>query len=117
MKGNTHMKFDVVRAWKDESYRQNLSEEEMNLLPANPAGELAESELTSVAGGGGWAGPGGLGGAAASSSSSASQAWRIIHIHSFSGSICDTAYFSVANATNTTTNILTSLLHLCVNSD
>ncbi len=32
------MKFDVVRAWKDENYRQSLSEEQRRLLPANPAG-------------------------------------------------------------------------------
>ncbi|WP_322480686.1 mersacidin/lichenicidin family type 2 lantibiotic, partial [Thermogemmatispora sp.] len=27
----THMKFDIVRAWKDEAYRQSLSEEELSL--------------------------------------------------------------------------------------
>lgn len=34
------MKFDIVRAWKDENYRQSLSEEQRSLLPANPAGEV-----------------------------------------------------------------------------
>ena len=35
------MKFDLVRSWKDESYRQQFSAEEM---PANPAGELELSD-------------------------------------------------------------------------
>ena len=55
------MKFEITRAWKDEAYRQSLSLEERNMLPANPAGEveLAESDLASVYGGG--FGPGGFG--------------------------------------------------------
>jgi mersacidin/lichenicidin family type 2 lantibiotic len=46
------MKFDIVRAWKDESYRQQLSSEEQALLPANPAGELelSDAELQAVHG-------------------------------------------------------------------
>lgn len=31
---------DVVRAWKDESYFRELTEEEQASIPANPAGEL-----------------------------------------------------------------------------
>jgi len=52
------MKLDVVRAWKDESYRQSLSEEQIGQMPANPAGEieLTEMELLSIYGDGG-AGP------------------------------------------------------------
>src|ERR1700722_13744908 len=48
------MKFDVVRAWKDEAYRQSLSEEQLSALPANPAGELelTDDDLASVYGGG-----------------------------------------------------------------
>lgn len=42
------MKFDLVRVWKDEAYRQSLSGEQ---LPANPAGELAEAQLDVVYGG------------------------------------------------------------------
>ena len=44
---------NVIRAWKDEAYRQSLSEAERAQLPANPAGliELSELELGSVAGG------------------------------------------------------------------
>jgi len=47
------MKFDITRAWKDEAYRQTLSEEELGLLPANPAGELelSDTDLETVAGG------------------------------------------------------------------
>jgi mersacidin/lichenicidin family type 2 lantibiotic len=37
------MKLDIVRAWKDEAYRQSLSEDMLDELPTNPAGEL---ELT-----------------------------------------------------------------------
>jgi len=47
------MKFDITRAWKDETYRQTFSEEERTLLPANPAGELElnEQDLVETAGG------------------------------------------------------------------
>ena len=47
------MKIDIVRAWKDEAYRQQLSSEEQALLPANPAGELelSDAELLAVHGG------------------------------------------------------------------
>jgi len=47
------MKFDIARAWKDEAYRQTLTTEELNLLPANPAGtlELTDADLETVAGG------------------------------------------------------------------
>ncbi len=49
------MKLDIVRAWKDESYRASLSEEQLALLPANPIGEveLSDSDLAGVYGGGG----------------------------------------------------------------
>jgi len=43
---------DIVRAWKDEAYRQNLSVEEQGVLPANPVGEidLTDEELEAVYG-------------------------------------------------------------------
>ena len=46
------MKLDIVRAWKDEAYRQQLSSEEQAMLPANPAGslELSDAELETVNG-------------------------------------------------------------------
>lgn len=44
---------DIFRAWKDSSYRESLSEEELAQLPANPAGEseLSEADLKEIAGG------------------------------------------------------------------
>jgi mersacidin/lichenicidin family type 2 lantibiotic len=49
------MKLDIIRAWKDESYRQSLSTEQINALPVNPAGELTDADLETVCGGW-WAG-------------------------------------------------------------
>lgn len=56
------MKFDIVRAWKDEAYRDTLSEEQLNTLPANPAGEVSDADLELASGswGSAW-GPGGFG--------------------------------------------------------
>jgi mersacidin/lichenicidin family type 2 lantibiotic len=50
------MKLDIVRAWKDEAYRESLSQEQKALLPANPAGELemSDAELAAVVGAGGY---------------------------------------------------------------
>jgi mersacidin/lichenicidin family type 2 lantibiotic len=50
---DTHMTIDMIRAWKDDAYREALSERERSLLPENPAGaiELTEHELSSVDGG------------------------------------------------------------------
>lgn len=44
---------DIIRAWKDEDYRQSLSLEEQAQLPKNPAGliELTDMDLANVAGG------------------------------------------------------------------
>jgi mersacidin/lichenicidin family type 2 lantibiotic len=44
---------NVIRAWKDESYRLSLSEAERALLPENPAGlvDIKEDELDQVNGG------------------------------------------------------------------
>jgi mersacidin/lichenicidin family type 2 lantibiotic len=43
---------NIIRAWKDEAYRQSLSAEEQAILPANPAGEieLTEAELEAISG-------------------------------------------------------------------
>jgi mersacidin/lichenicidin family type 2 lantibiotic len=51
---------NVIRAWKDEEYRNSLSAEERAALPENPAGlvELTEAELRAN----GAFGPGGFGG-------------------------------------------------------
>jgi mersacidin/lichenicidin family type 2 lantibiotic len=50
------MNFDITRAWKDQTYRENLSEEQRTSLPANPAGEieLSEADLAAVYGADGW---------------------------------------------------------------
>lgn len=44
---------DITRAWKDEAYRQSLSQDELAALPANPVGEieLTDSDLEAVYGG------------------------------------------------------------------
>jgi mersacidin/lichenicidin family type 2 lantibiotic len=85
------MKFDIVRAWKDESYRQSLSEEELKALPPCPAGELSDLELTAIAGGGGQdyynESNYGVGGAS-------SSAARSDHAHSWVVAICDLNVFS-----------------------
>ncbi|GAB4239065.1 MAG: hypothetical protein Kow0049_26190 [Stanieria sp.] len=43
---------DIIRAWKDDEYRNSLSEEERSQLPENPAGiiELSDEEMENVAG-------------------------------------------------------------------
>jgi mersacidin/lichenicidin family type 2 lantibiotic len=47
---------NIIRAWKDEAYRNSLSEAERAALPENPAGilELADTELADVNGGFPW---------------------------------------------------------------
>jgi mersacidin/lichenicidin family type 2 lantibiotic len=44
---------DIIRAWKDEEYRNSLSEEQRSQLPENPAGmiELSDEDMGSVVGG------------------------------------------------------------------
>jgi mersacidin/lichenicidin family type 2 lantibiotic len=44
---------DIIRAWKDEGYRNSLSEAERAALPPHPAGlmTLTDEELGAVAGG------------------------------------------------------------------
>jgi mersacidin/lichenicidin family type 2 lantibiotic len=43
----------IIRAWKDQEFRNSLSEKERALLPENPVGlvELTNSELGNVSGG------------------------------------------------------------------
>lgn len=49
-------KIDVIRAWKDPSYRSSLSQDQLGALPASPAGpmELSDEDLEMVAGGDTW---------------------------------------------------------------
>ncbi|MBS9394247.1 MAG: mersacidin/lichenicidin family type 2 lantibiotic [Dolichospermum sp. LBC05a] len=44
---------DIIRAWKDEEFRNSLSAEQQEQLPANPAGlvELNDEDMSSVSGG------------------------------------------------------------------
>jgi mersacidin/lichenicidin family type 2 lantibiotic len=51
-----NLDIDIVRAWKDEEYRNSLSEEQRSQLPENPAGmiELSDEDMGSVVGGGSW---------------------------------------------------------------
>lgn len=48
-----HKKIDVVRAWRDEEYRNSLTPEELATLPESPAGiaTVDETALRSVMGG------------------------------------------------------------------
>jgi mersacidin/lichenicidin family type 2 lantibiotic len=43
---------NIIRAWKDESFRYGLGEAERSLLPSHPAGlvELTDDVLSSVGG-------------------------------------------------------------------
>lgn len=43
---------DIIRAWKDQDYRDSLSEAERAALPEHPAGaaELTDADLAGVAG-------------------------------------------------------------------
>jgi mersacidin/lichenicidin family type 2 lantibiotic len=42
----------IIRAWKDESFRSSLSETELSALPEHPAGliELSDTDINTVAG-------------------------------------------------------------------
>ena len=45
-------RLDIIRAWKDEAYRNGLSAAQKAMLPANPAGmvELTDAEAATVDG-------------------------------------------------------------------
>ncbi|WP_427156939.1 mersacidin/lichenicidin family type 2 lantibiotic [Aliinostoc sp. HNIBRCY26] len=45
--------FDIICAWKDEEYRNSLSDEQRSQLPENPAGmiELTNELTQTIAGG------------------------------------------------------------------
>lgn len=95
------MKLDIVRAWKDEDYRQSLSDEQLNDLPANPVGELADADLNSASGGFVWTGLGSWGGG------------EIVNgqFHSFALS-CKNEVFSVNVITGT--HILDPITIICI---
>src|ERR1700739_2361714 len=82
------MKFDEVRAWKDEAYREILSDEQI----AHPSGALADEDLAEVFGGDG---PydGNDAAAAASSSCTSNNALTSRRCHSWA-LLCDINLFS-----------------------
>src|SRR4051812_46544261 len=100
------MKFDISRAWKDKSYRQTLSQEDLDFLPNSPVGdvEMNDSELGIVFGGGGYGNgsggggsagyPGGGGGYGSGCNSMVSEA-RTEHNESFAV-ICEINIYSVS---------------------
>lgn len=108
------MKFNIVRAWKDEAYRQTLSEEQLSALPANPAGELelTSADLETVYGGGGPAGIAGfpnLPGVPRSDYALAGQ-----YLHSFA-LFCNDAEFSITVVKSV--NVASPITVICINSD
>ncbi len=44
-------KVDIIKAWKDEAYRNTLSADQISQLPVNPAGILSEEAQNFVSGG------------------------------------------------------------------
>lgn len=52
VKEDAMKKIDVVRAWRDEEYRNSLTEEERASLPENPAGMAVvdDGSLRSISG-------------------------------------------------------------------
>ncbi|HEY0753110.1 MAG TPA: mersacidin/lichenicidin family type 2 lantibiotic [Ktedonobacteraceae bacterium] len=125
------MKFDIVRAWKDEVYRQSLNKKQRNKLPVNPAGELTEAEMERVVGGdGGGGGAGGIQPAAPityhhtsyrrhTSVATASSASSASHMHSHSV-LCDINVFSLsipALALPHLLDILSGEKQVCANVD
>ena len=54
LKGGTLMdNLEIIRNWKDEDFRKNLTPEQYAKLPKNPSGEveLSEADLNDVEGG------------------------------------------------------------------
>lgn len=129
------MKLNIVRAWKDEVYRQSLSNEQIGMLPANPAGEveLTDTSLQFIYGTGGGFGAGGGGGvapsvthgvfhshevgnigvgAAGSSSSRASEFQESFHSLAFR---CNETAFSITATSGF--NILSPVNAFCINDE
>lgn len=112
------MKLDIVRAWKDEAYRQGLNEEQLSTLPANPAGELelTDSQLTSVTGGSGGGYGGGITQPSVCPRSSVSKSCCPVTVtHTSSASVTDEQFHSYAlvcdvNVFSVQVNVLSNLL-------
>ena len=126
------MKLDIVRAWKDENYRQALSEEQRNALPVNPAGDLTDAELDLVYGGGGGGGAPIAPAVTTSPSvgavpvihrrrvavgvSTSASSFNEEHVHSF-GLLCDVSIFSVNLLTIPVIPIVSPTTQCCENCD
>src|ERR1700730_17210269 len=97
------MNTDIVRAWKDEIYRQDLSEEQLLSLPTNPAGELdlTDANLQSVSGG---FGGGGFGG----------EGFGGGFFHTTGAFVCENIVFSVNNVKNVVHTPI-RITNICVN--
>lgn len=118
------MKLDIVRAWKDEQYRQALSTDQLRALPANPVGELTDAEMEMVYGGGGGGAGGGGGGGPVTPATpvihhgphwhqshhvvgvTTSSATSSTHCHSWAVVICDLNIFSNDIAAAALQNVL-----------
>jgi len=98
------MKFDEVRAWKDETYRQSLNEEQI----AHPAGMLDDEDLAAVLGGDSPYDGDMSSAAAASSSNTNNNALASKRCHSW-GITCDINIFS---AKVSVLEILSSLIDI-----
>ncbi len=125
------MKFDIVRAWKDEVYRQSLSKKQRNRLPANPVGELTEAEMERVVGGDGGGG-GGMQPAAptvihhhtsfhrSTTVATGTAANSVSHTHSYSV-LCDINVFSLERIKviniDDLFNIANVSKQVCINGD
>lgn len=111
------MKFDIARAWKDENYRQSLDEEQLSMLPANPAGELTDEDLAAVAGGfgpgfgPGFAGWGGFGAVAPVAVAPVGVGFTRVRNESLAV-ICEINIFSLSVISNIA--ILGSVTQVCV---
>lgn len=98
MKGNIEMQYDIVRAWKDEEYRQGLSQEQQELLPESPAGivELGDDALDTVSGGCGLR--------------------RIRGVRDVDGTNTESYYGNISFNGTSTTGILSSVANVCAYS-
>jgi len=100
--------YDLVRAWKEESYRQALSDEQLHALPANPAGplELDGPALAAICGGQPAASP---------FLADTPQSFHFEEfLHSFA-LVCDEAKFSLTAMKNV--HIASPITIICINGD
>jgi len=102
------MKFDTIRAWKDETYRQSLSDEQINTLPANPAGELelSNAEMESINGG---FGPSEFGQSGSSASRAEERDFQSLALR------CNRQIFSITTVHQF--GVLSPVVPICINDE